>query len=563
MQTPKFLLTLLLALPLAGQQPSAAEAAYRDAWWAESGQGDLAAALKGYLAAAAADGPAGIRARALLGAGLVQQRLGKTDSAIASLRQLLQQYPGEAELVERARAQLRELTAVDLRQNYDEWYERRLFSEDVQLQILQKLQALGDLLARPPRDQKQQGEWYEAQRALVQEIRGFGKGALPALRKAAEAPTGELAGRAVGMLFDLGEVPSAPALQRHFGDWAGSAEPWTSLLALHGGAAQQLANGIREAAPGATLLRAAVMGHGELAAAVVGIRDAELVREQAAVLAAATCALLRRDGYADDQERLLVVAQVLDGLAAETTPLRVRRAMEQGILECEPPPLLDPEMWLQLGKDPLHFELRYRCIEQATAGLQPGDGDELDELLARVAAMPKSGRETALYALTNGLEHNLAPTQLPWTPARLRRLLGAFVDLGDPNLSQLFAALLHTEAWRAMLAEALLGDPVPMREVYPAGDGSSLAIHLQSDGSDEEVALLQSRWNRAVADRLGRDWAGFDAAQRLAALVLLRQVVNFDHGDRAPLLQFLAKADRGGNSEVGAAIEQLQQDWGR
>ncbi|MFY7950840.1 MAG: hypothetical protein ACOVRP_16620, partial [Gemmatimonas sp.] len=83
--------TILLATALPAQTPppSAAEAAYRDAWWEESGRGDLASALKGYLAAAAADGPAGVRAKALLAAGSAQQRLGKAESAIATFRQLL------------------------------------------------------------------------------------------------------------------------------------------------------------------------------------------------------------------------------------------------------------------------------------------------------------------------------------------------------------------------------------------------------------------------------------------------------------------------------------------
>src|SRR5690606_32246945 len=141
-----------LALPAAAQQPTPAEAAYRDAWWAESGQGDLPAALKGYLAAAAAEGPSAIRAKALLGAGSVHQRLGKTESAIATFRQLLQQCPGEADVAEQARTHLRELTAVDLRDGYDEWYQRRLFSEEVQVQILQKIQALAIKAAERPQD---------------------------------------------------------------------------------------------------------------------------------------------------------------------------------------------------------------------------------------------------------------------------------------------------------------------------------------------------------------------------------------------------------------------------
>ncbi|MFN9277597.1 MAG: hypothetical protein ACK6D2_17895, partial [Planctomycetota bacterium] len=192
--------TILLATALPAQTPppSAAEAAYRDAWWEESGRGDLAAALKGYLAAAAADGPAGVRAKALLAAGSAQQRLGKAESAIATFRQVLQQFPGEAAVVEQARTHLRELTAIDLRQGYDEWHQRWLFSEEVQLQILQKLtQFGGHVAAFGGLSQAEEGDQKATLRQLRMEILGYGAGAVPALRKATASLNGALAEFAV------------------------------------------------------------------------------------------------------------------------------------------------------------------------------------------------------------------------------------------------------------------------------------------------------------------------------------------------------------------------------
>lgn len=171
--TRSLLLASLLApapaqQPAPGQKTTAAEQAFRDAWWAESGQGDLGAALAKYLAAAAAEGPAAVRARALLSAGAVQQRLGKAESAIATFRQLLKEHPAEADCAEQARVHLRELTAVDLTTGYDEWYERRLFSEEVQVQILDKIQALAKALGEPaagkPEERSLQGQHQAALR---------------------------------------------------------------------------------------------------------------------------------------------------------------------------------------------------------------------------------------------------------------------------------------------------------------------------------------------------------------------------------------------------------------
>ena len=95
-----FLLTALSTAPWAIAQevpptpaprPSAAELQLRDAWWAESGANDLSAALRGYLAAVAAEGPATVRARALLWAGRLQQRLGQSEQALASFERFLAQ----------------------------------------------------------------------------------------------------------------------------------------------------------------------------------------------------------------------------------------------------------------------------------------------------------------------------------------------------------------------------------------------------------------------------------------------------------------------------------------
>src|SRR5262245_4110436 len=189
--------------------PTAAEKAFRDAWWAESGQGDLDQALRGYLAAVQADGPEKVRARALLAAGSVQQRLGKVESAIATFQQLLRDFAGQTDLVEQARVHLREVTAVDLREGYDEWYERRLFSEAVQVEILGHLTRLAGLLDEQTqlRNADERNKKAAEIAALKRALLAYGKGAVPALRKAAESASEPLAVAAIELLFQLGQLP--------------------------------------------------------------------------------------------------------------------------------------------------------------------------------------------------------------------------------------------------------------------------------------------------------------------------------------------------------------------
>lgn len=543
--------TLLLALALPAQQPTAAETAFRDAWWAESGQNDLALALHGYLAAAAAEGPADIRAKALLAAGSVQQRLGKTESAIATFKQLLQQFPGETDLVERARTHLRELTAIDLRQGYDEWYQRRLFSEEVQLQILQQIEALGGKLAAPPRDNKEVPLWSLEISALCREITGHGAGAVPALQKASQSANDALAGRAVDMLFQLGDLPPAGALQRSFGGWATEATNWSQLLALPRDRAASLRAGLRADATGADLLAAALQGPAPLLAAVTATTDVELVQDHPEIVAAVTTALLR----AGADSRGKVLARLTD----ESVPMRVRQGMELSIVEADAPLPFSTGEWLALGAEPLHYRLRLQSLEAAARLLQAGDGSALDEILVRVASAPASTRQEWLARLVAGLERNLAPLQVPWTLPRLRALVRMFAA-ADAELSPVLLALQRTDKSRSLLVEALLGDPVPMREVY-TGEPATLRQHLQFGGDEDEMTLLATRWHRALAGQLSRGWPDFDAGQRLAALALLDQAMSPDFGERQAVLQALQQFVTGASEDVRAAIEALQLRW--
>ena len=557
---------LATALPAQTPPPSAAEAAYRDAWWEESGRGDLASALKGYLAAAAADGPAGVRAKALLAAGSAQQRLGKAESAIATFRQLLQQFPGEAAVVERARTHLRELTAIDLRQGYDEWHQRWLFSEEVQLQILQKLtQFGGHVAAFGGLSQAEEGDQKATLRQLRMEILGYGAGVVPALRKATASVNGALAEFAVGALFVLGDAPPAPALQQRFDTWGDDAANWRLLLALPRDRAAELRAAIRTEAAGADLLAGALQGPRQLLAAIVATTSfaLALVDDSSEVLGAATEALLR----ADPESRGATVTAVVD----EAVPERVRRGMAIAFASEDVHELpLTAGQWLALGEKLLDAELRASvCVHGAVHQLRSDDGPLLDALLARIAAAKGEHRDRCVQSLCSGLQASVAPQQLPWTLVRLRRvLLLCRVTPNTYDVRPWLRSLLRADALRLQLAEALLGDPLAAANPDRAGrhesDGLAFAEMFAWGEADygDDLQRLATQWHAALAGCLTRLWPGFSEEQRLAALSVLEQALA-EHEERASLVAFLAAADAAGSDAVREALAALQERLGR
>ena len=122
---------------------SAAEQAFRDAWWAETSAGALDRALDGYRKAIEAEGPTAVRAQALYRMAVVLERIGKTDDAIRALERLAKDFPDEADLQAKARDRLEAWTAVDLRTNFQEWYERYKYSPEFQGRVVELVLKLG------------------------------------------------------------------------------------------------------------------------------------------------------------------------------------------------------------------------------------------------------------------------------------------------------------------------------------------------------------------------------------------------------------------------------------
>jgi len=545
------LAALLAAMP--AQQPTAApkttasEQAFRDGWWAESGQGDLAAALAKYLAAAGAEGPAAVRAKALLAAGAVQQRLGKAESAIATFRQLLKDHPEQADLVEQARVHLRELTAVDLTTGYDEWYERRLYGEEVQLQILDKLQALakemGEVDTQLVEERKQR---EQRRRDCRGQILAFGKGAVPALRKACESGNEQFAEAAVEMLFELGQVPPFAALRRLRG-WTYDSARWALLLRTRSTEPRPMPP---EPTVHERLVFAALAGAGSLADTLHDVTFAEDDNPVGPV----AMALMQYDAGARQRMR--------ETMLQREVPLATRTAMQVAVLESDPKPPFTAAEWLAVGEDPLVFDLRIAAVEMAARSLGEQDGGLLDTLLERVTTAPPSARPQFVDRLAAGLRRNGSPLLVPWTPERL----GKFVRLGslssENEIAAVFSVIRADADLRARFAAALLADPVAMHDwFHPAADAPqrllSLGVMLDwVNVEDRQGELLATRWHASLRDVLAGAWPRWSDEVRRAAMIVLGELVAPFAGGK-PLHDFFATVRKDADPSLHAPIDAL------
>ncbi len=502
--------------PAATPRTTAAEQAFRDGWWAESGQGDLTGALAKYLTAAAAEGPASVRAKSLLNAGALQQRMGKPDSAIATFRQLLKEHPAEADTIEQARVHLRELTAVDLTTGYDEWYERRLFSEEVQLQILDKIQALARAMAEAPATGGEpRNLQVQRQHAILGEILAFGKGAVPALRKTCESGSDPLAESAVELLFEMRQVPPYSALRR-MTSWTSTADYWRLLLQSRSSESRSMAP---EPSAHERLVFAALAGAPSL---VDAVRDMTFVQDDNPVGAIAI-ALMQHD--AGSRQR------IREAMSQREVPLVTRTALQSSLLECDPKPPFTATEWLEIGEDPLVFDLRVTGVEMAARLIGEQDRALLDTLLERVTGAPPSGRSQFVDRLMSGLRANSSPLVVPWTAELLARLVCVGSMSADSNVAPVVAVIRADAQLRAMLAKAILSDPVATRGCFHPPEEAPQPLKSLSElldwsaVDDRQGELLATRWYASLRDVLAGAWPGWSDEVREAAVAVTAELI--------------------------------------
>ena len=151
------------------------------------------------------------------------------------------------------------LLAIDLRQSYDEWYDRQMFSEAAQQGLLQSMQRIVDARRRsvsaPSNEQRTIiGEELRAARA---EVLACGKAAVPMLRRAVMEVDAERVEESIDLLFRLGVLPPTAVLART-DSWIGDVDAWRLLLRDRASATPMPATADRSLR--ATLLAAALRG---------------------------------------------------------------------------------------------------------------------------------------------------------------------------------------------------------------------------------------------------------------------------------------------------------------
>jgi tetratricopeptide (TPR) repeat protein len=227
---------------------SAASKAYRDAWWAETGGGNLNQALELYAKAIDAEGPASVKARALYRRAVVLQRIGKTEEALRALERLSKDFPGEAQLNTDARARLAEWTAVDLRSSFADWFKRYQYSPEFQAKVIDLVLRLGV------------PDEHEADKTH-RELLTIGEAAIPALKEHVRSKNTALQARALKTLLLLGVVPDELVEVAGWeGNWTNEAWAWVPILKLPAERATLLRARVKEEQYPGPALKAALGG---------------------------------------------------------------------------------------------------------------------------------------------------------------------------------------------------------------------------------------------------------------------------------------------------------------
>ncbi|HEU4419180.1 MAG TPA: hypothetical protein VFT55_09595, partial [Planctomycetota bacterium] len=298
------------------------------------------------------------------------------------------------------------------------------------------------------------------------------------------------------------------------------------------------------------LLVAARQGPGQLLEAMLALRDPNLV-DGVDIVTQITSALLRHEASRD---------ATLEAIGSAETPLVFRRAMESALAESGGL-RLSAQHWLQLSEDPLQFDLRVVGTRHAANLIGKGDEAILDSLLQRAETAGTTMNEFT-RAITEGLGRLVAPLDVPWTEARLRRLILLSQHRFDGNLAEVLIPLHANARTRAMLAEALFGEPAAfVAAIMSIPEADRLESPLVDQvsfpsGGEHDVALYCTRWHAAMLAVLARDWSRWDDGDRAAAVWIVQQSMRVE-GSLAAIRTFLEDKKAGAAPAVRTAIETL------
>jgi len=552
---------LLLLCPLAPAQasgsvePKNAEACYRKAWWLEHAKGDLEQALRQYLHALELDGPAKPKALSLLEAAIIQHRMDRHAEAEQLLARLFDEFSGETEIVADAKRRQAEWAQVDLRKNYTDWYRRYLFTPEVQTKILELVNRFGALPS--DRDKKTN----EDRKKLQQQILGYGVGAVPALRELAKAGwisgNSQLAERAARLVLQLGSLPPVGILLGGE-DWAGDARVWATIFDLR--------REDRETLERACKKRGDAMARTLLAAASGPSAVLDLLRQDVGGVMAieyeqATYALIEGLHAVRDEDVHARLIRLGDEAAA---PIRIRYLIERVVTENGWRGATAAD-WLAWSLNRHRWEATRVGVSNAARLLRAGDGDTLDAMLDLIARS-KVHRQL-IEPMWEGLLRNGVPMQIPWTAARIRRVIELDSNEVDCEWARIFEHHRENAATWAMLLDTILSEPAKLEKCLTAHEVDLSRYFRCEDIGEVEGWLLEDGWGKAFAERFQRQWSNWSSEDKKAALFMIREggALSMDRGFPKQLRAFLVqnKQDPDVGSDVVAALAFIDQNWTR
>jgi len=489
---------LISAAALAQDKRAEAEELFEKAWWEETASGALDKALEGYRKAADAAGPAAIRARSLYRAAIVEQRLGRTDAAVALLERLAKDFPGETELLKEAKARLQEWTAVDLRKSFSEWYRSYVYSPEFQARVVDLVLRLGTA--------KQ-----EEQQETRDQLLTIGEASIPARQEALKSSNQRLCLAATELLLDLGVVPPTEALVRYPSWVRNGEERWLKIYKSDEAPRRRVREEATGEDPLARALRAVATSPDEMFAFAVS--------EPGYPVQYVLGLLYRHSG---DAMRDRVDALFTEPSAPEHIINYLRGAGG-------PPEGADVGRCVEWARTLPTKAAREAAAIWAVRQLTEKDEEELDAVLALVPGAEKPWSDLAATVLDTLRSHRKLG-ELPWTRARVGGLLDLFLRLeaagtpivnyntSDPAtealrmLSGLIVGLPNHEKGAAALADALLDRAAKVASSWLSSMAATQRFTITSSG--------QRQWQDFLRERFVARWPTAAAGEKAALLAL-------------------------------------------
>jgi len=533
--------TTLIALFLAGSLASAgdteAEKQYRDAWWRESSESDLPKALAAYRRAAAADGPAEVRAKALLKVAECLKRLDKAQEAMQVLDRLRKQHPTQRQVLAKADRLSKEWTAIDLRGSYSEWYRRYLFSPAFQQRVVDRVLVMSS--------DNDAAEW----------LLSLGEAAIPALREALKSKHAELVGDARDLLVLLGDLPPAKLMLDNQ-DWTRDSDVWSAILSASAESRAHVAQEITSPEPVARLLKAAATSPAALIKAMAGDAGARIATNDEKAAGAIIEALFYTRDTAVHQG--IADLGVHPKSPVSLRPIAAEHLLEFGWIGGT------ANDWLEWARDCDKFDDRQAAFHRVGRTLRPGDEEVIDSVFDDLLEIGKIRRDLQFSlagAFADGLQNNGMSQQLSWSPERLLTYFRVCLNPEEDDSTSKFIGALRSDRSRGTnVAQALLLEPEKFEFTEDDGFGQLWNV-FSFNVDDPDEAMAQARWNRWIMRGIQRGWSTWTEERRLAVVRLAYHGLVGHASHQRALGELMTKMSEGQelSEKLAPAIKKLRE----